>query len=358
VSESDGARAGWTDERAQARQRRAREEGSRRDSEGAKRTVSTVSDGKHKSIVDDPDVHTDPGAIDDLEEVASHEHLDVAPDGSVVGYKARRTLTLGVELSRQLRRRRTQLVLGFLVLLPFILSAAFEFGTSDAGRRSGGFVDLATASAPNFVVFTLFASGTFLLPVVVALFFGDTIASEASWSSLKYLLAMPIPRHRLIRQKAIASGLLSLFAITLLPMVALMVGVLFYGTGEAVSPTGDAISFGESMIALVLTICYLAIHLVWVAALALFLSVSTDAPLGAVGGAVLVSILSQILDQITALEDLRNYLPTHYAFAWADLISSDIDWENITNGAFSAITYAAIFGLLAWRRLKTKDITS
>ena len=37
-------------------------------------------------------------------------------------YKARRTLRLGVELSRQLRRRRTQLVLGFLVL------EGFDFG--------------------------------------------------------------------------------------------------------------------------------------------------------------------------------------------------------------------------------------
>ena len=54
---------------------------------------------------------------------------------------------------------------------------------------------------------------------------------------------------------------------------------------------------------------YLAIYLSWTAALALLLSVSTDAPLGAVGGAVLVSILSQILDQITALEGLRDYLP-------------------------------------------------
>ena len=309
-------------------------------------------------IVEDHDVHTDPAAIDDMERAATHDLIGVAPDGSVEGYRARRTLRLRVELARQLRRRRSQLVFGFLVLLPFILWAAFEFGSSGNGQRSGGFVDLATASAPNFVVFTLFASGTFLLPVIVALFFGDTVASEASWSSLKYLLAIPIPRQRLLRQKTITSGLLSLSAIVLLPGVALLVGVIFYGAGEAVSPTGDAISFGDAMIALVLTVFYLAIHLSWMAGLALLLSVTTDAPLGAVGGTVLVSILSQILDQITALNTLRNYLPTHYNFAWADLISSDIDWSNITAGAFSAVTYAAIFGLLAWRRFQTKDITS
>ncbi|RLK59366.1 ABC-2 type transport system permease protein [Actinokineospora cianjurensis] len=303
-------------------------------------------------------VHTDPAAIDEMVSAASHEHVGSGSDGAVDGFRQGRTLPLRVELARQLRRRRTQLLLGFLVLLPFILWAAFEFGTSGNARRSGGFVDLATASAPNFVVFVLFAAGSFLLPMIVALFFGDTIASEASWSSLKYLLAMPIPRGRLLRQKAVTSGLLSLLALVLLPAVALLVGVIFYGAGEAVSPTGDAIAFSDSLLAMVFAVAYIAVNLLWVAALALLLSVATDAPLGAVGGAVLVSILSQILDQITALEGIRDYLPTHFAFAWSDLISTDIDWSNMTKGAFSAVTFAAVFGLLAARRFRTKDITS
>ncbi|MDQ2588492.1 ABC transporter permease [Saccharothrix yanglingensis] len=303
-------------------------------------------------------VHTDPAAIADLTNAAAAEHSSVAPDGSKVGYRASRTLPLRVELARQLRRRRTQLVLGFLVLLPVILVVAFEIGEAQANRRSGGFVDLATASGVNFVILTLFVSGSFLLPMIVALFFGDTIASEASWSSLKYLLAAPIPRHRLLRQKAIASGLLSLFALVLLPLVALGVGVVWYGAGELVSPTGEAAPFADGVLGLALAVVYIAIHLFWVAGLALYLSVSTDAPLGAVGGAVLASILSQILDQITALEDLRNYLPTHYALAWVDLLSTDVDWSQMAMGTFSALGFGAFFTLLAARKFATKDITS
>ncbi|ANZ38691.1 ABC transporter permease [Lentzea guizhouensis] len=302
-------------------------------------------------------VHTDPGAISDLTEAAAQQHTEVAEDGSSKGYKARRTLRISVELQRQLKRRRTQLVLGFLVLLPFILALSFELGESQ-NRRSGGFVDLATASGINFVVLTLFVSGSFLLPMIVALFFGDTIASEASWSSLKYLLAAPIPRHRLLRQKAISSGILSFFALALLPAVALGVGVLWYGAGEVVSPTGEAAPFADGVLGMALAVCYIAINLFWVAGLALFLSVSTDAPLGAVGGTVLVSILSQILDQIEPLEDLRNYLPTHYSMAWADLLSTDVDWSEMTRGVFSALVYGGIFTLLAARRFVTKDITS
>ncbi|MFD8495853.1 ABC transporter permease [Amycolatopsis sp. NPDC059657] len=303
-------------------------------------------------------VHTDPAALTELSDVASHEHAEVGPDGAVAGYRADRTLGLGVELKRQLKRRRTQLLLGFVALLPFILVIAFEIGSANPNRRSGGFVDLATASAPNFVVLALFVAGGFLLPMIVALFFGDTIASESSWSSLKYLLAMPVPRHRLLRQKAIVSGLLSIAALVLLPLVSLAVGVIWYGAGDAISPTGDSVTFSQSLLAMVLATLYIIIQLAWVAGLALFLSVSTDAPLGAVGGAVIVAIVSQILDQITALEGLRDYLPTHFGYAWIDLISTDVDWTQMVNGILSAVIYGTVFFLLAARRFATKDVTS
>ncbi|MGH3625422.1 MAG: ABC transporter permease [Sciscionella sp.] len=303
-------------------------------------------------------VHTDRAALDELTYAASQQEARVTASGSVSGYRPGRTLRLGVELKRQLRRRRTQLMLGFMLLLPIILVVAFEIGEQNGRNRSGGFVDLATFSAPNFAVFALFVSGGFLLPMVAALFFGDTIASEASWSSLKYLLAIPVPRDRLLRQKAVASGLLALLALVLLPAMSLLIGSLWYGTGEAVSPTGDAVPFGESLVAIALAVAYIAVQLLWVAGLALLLSVCTDTPLGAVGGAVLAAILSQILDQITALGGLRNFLPTHYSFAWSDLIATDIDWSSMASGTLSAICYGTVFFLLAARRFATKDITS
>ncbi len=284
--------------------------------------------------------------------------LDETPNGSANGYRAGRTMPLRVELRRQIRRKRTQLSIGFLVILPFLLLIAFKVGNGSSNRSSGQLVDLATTSGTNFTIFALFASASFLLIVVIALFFGDTVASEASWSSLKYLLAIPIPRGRLLRQKAIVSGLLSLLGLILLPAVSLLVGVLAYGSGDLVSPTGEALTFGTALGRIALAVVYLALQLLWVAGLALLLSVSTNAPLGAVGGAVLASILSEILDSITALGGLREYLPTHYAFAWADLFSSNIDWGDMVRGILSALVYGVIFFALAARRFATKDITS
>jgi ABC-2 type transport system permease protein len=86
--------------------------------------------------------------------------------------------------------------------------------------------------------------------------------------------------------------------------------------------------------------------------------VSTDTPLGAVGGTVMASIVCQILDTITALEDLRNYLPVHYEYAWTALLANQIDWSDMTRGVFSALAYGSVFAGLAVWRFTTKDITS
>ncbi|WP_127782592.1 ABC transporter permease [Rhodococcus sp. X156] len=280
-----------------------------------------------------------------------------ATDGRAPGYRIERTLRVGVELRRQVTRRRTQITMGFLALLPFLLVLAFTLGDSSS-TEGGSFVDRATTGGLGFTVFTLFASIGFLLVVVVALFFGDSVSSEASWSSLRYLLAIPVPRGRLLRQKSVVAGLLSLFALVLLPAVALAVGTALYGTGDIVSPLGDTLSYGPGLVRLLGAIVYIAISLLWVAGLASLLSVATDAPLGAVGGAVMVTIVSEILDGIPALEGLRDYLPTHHAYAWTALLSTDVDWSRMAWGTLSSLIYATVFGAAAWYRFSRKDITS
>jgi len=328
------------------------------DEETGAAASDAASGGEARAAHVDHGVHTDPAALADLSSAVEHEHAAATPSGAVTGYDPGRTLRFGVELRRQFRRRRTHLVFGIAGLVPMLLVLAFELGSDSPERESGGFIDLATTSAPNFVVVTLLISGSFLLPMMVALFFGDTVASEASWSSLKYLLAIPVPRLRLLRQKALVAGALSALALTVLPGVALLAGVIWYGADAAISPTGESASFGASLVSLLLAVGYIVVQLSWVAGLAALLSVSTDAPLGAVGGAVLATIISLMLDQVTALGELRAVLPTHHATAWTDVLAAEVDWSAIASGAFTSLCYATAFGVLAARTFSRKDITS
>jgi ABC-2 type transport system permease protein len=285
-----------------------------------------------------------------------------ALDGGAVGYKASRTLSLWTEIRRQASRRRTQMALGFMVVLPLIILTAFQLDDGEDEDGGGGefsrLADIATSGGPNFALFTLLVSSGFLLIVVVALFCGDTVASEASWGSLRYLLAVPVPRARLLGIKLTTALLYSLLALVTLTGTALLAGTLRYGWEPLQGPIGGAIPAGEGMLRLAGIVGYLAVSLLVVGSLAFLLSVSTDAPLGAVGGAVLLHILSSILDQIEALGTLRNFLPTHYAQAWLGLLSTPLQSDNIVKGCISALSYATVFFALAWWKFLRKDVVS
>jgi ABC-2 type transport system permease protein len=282
--------------------------------------------------------------------------------GGAVGYRPQRTFTFRTELRRQLSRRRTQLALGFMVLLPVIILLAFEFGNPGSGNRDNGqfasLVAVATSSGLNFALFTLLVSSTFLLVVVVALFCGDTIASEASWGSLRYLLAIPIPRARLLGVKLMVAFASCAAALVLLVGTALALGTARYGWHPLRSTIAGDLAAGTGALRLVEIVGYLAVTLLVVAGLAFLLSVSTDAPLGAVGGAVLLIIVSDILDQITALGWIRSLLPSHYSGAWLGLLSNPVQTDDIVKGGLSALVYAVVFFGLAFRRFTRKDVTS
>jgi len=308
-------------------------------------------------------IHQDRSADTAVEVMASLPPPS-APDesGVAAGYRAGRTLRFGVEMRRQLKRRRTQLTLGLMVLLPVILVIAFAFGGRPIGGRRGttrgSIVDLAQDSAGNFAMVTVIFSATFLLTVVIALFFGDTIASEASWSSLKYLLALPVPRIRLLRQKIVAAASLSAMSILVLLLTAFLLGGIMYGFGPLNTPVGDTLGMPATIGRLLTVLVYVLVQLSWVGGLAFLLSVSTDAPLGAVGGAVMLTIVSQILDQIDALEDIRNWLPTHYALAWTGTLADPIRWDDMIRGGFAGLAYAVLFFTLGVLKFRRKDVTS
>ena len=271
---------------------------------------------------------------------------------------ARPALPLRAEIGRQLRRRRTIGIFIVLIVLPLVLLLAFWLGNdgSDSGER--GFVDLAQESGANLVIFTLFASTSFLLIVIVALFAGDTVPSEASWASLRYLLAAPVRRERLLRQKLVVAALSSVVALVFLPAWTLVVGGIAYGWGPYVGPTGSQIGWPEFALRLVIIVGYLLLELSVVGAFAFTLGVLTDAPLAAVGGAVLLMILCAILDSITALGSIREGLPGHYAYAWADALAPTIDYSDMISGALWSLGYAIIAVWFAVWHFLRKDITS
>jgi ABC-2 type transport system permease protein len=276
------------------------------------------------------------------------------------GYRPGRTLRLRVEARRQLRRRRTMIVAALMAALPFILIAAFAIGGTPSGDGNNGptLIDTATASGANFAATCLFVSAGFVLVVPVALFCGDTVASEAGWSSLRYLLAAPVPRARLLFVKLTVALGFSAVALVLLPAVALVAGTVAYGWGDLELPTGGALASGDALPRLAIAVVYIFVSQLVTAALAFWLSTVTDAPLGAVGGAVGLTIVGNVLDAVTALGSWRNVLPAHWQFSWADALQPTMEWSGMLQGTSVSVSYAIVLTALAFRGFRTKDIVS
>ncbi|MEZ7932626.1 MAG: ABC transporter permease [Candidatus Nanopelagicales bacterium] len=272
-------------------------------------------------------------------------------------------LPIRVEFRRQLTRKRTLVAFLLIVALPLIVVAAVKFGPSSDG--GGGFGDgdldlvgLATAGGWNFALTMVFFASGFLLLILIAMFCGDTVASEASWSTLRYLLISPVPRRRLLFSKLTVALILSAISILILIVVSYLIGLIAFGSGALSTPTAGPFTETEAFLRIFAIGTYVFLSLLFAAGIAFLMSVITDIPLAAVGTAVVVVIVSNILGAIEALGALREWLPTNFANAWIGFLNEDIEWTDINRGISYSVISFLILITIAVLNFDRKDITS
>lgn len=263
------------------------------------------------------------------------------------------------ELGRQVRRRRTTFGLVGIALVPVLLALAFKLsdGDGDGGGDPTGLFDLARTSALNFTIMSVAAVSPFLLLSVIALFTGDTVSSEASWASLRYQLTRPISRPRLLGRKLAVGLLLSVVAALVVVGSALLAGTIAFGWGGVQTPFGT-LAAGEALIRLAAIVAYVLWSSAWVACLAFALSTATDEPVGAVAGTIVLVIVVQILDSISAIGSVRDFLPVHEAAAWLGLLADPPRWGDLVRGMWLQVPYIGVTLGAAWWNFTRKDILS
>ena len=140
-------------------------------------------------------------------------------------------------------------------------------------------------------------------------------------------LPLPVPRSRLLRQKLIVAVGFSVAVNVLLPAWAYLVGGAVFGWAPARSPISGEFSRRPDPVAV--RHRRRLRHGPGAAPSppsAFLLSVVTDAPLGAVGGATFLVVISNILDSITSLDPYRRVLPTHFQYSWLDALGPSVQW--------------------------------
>lgn len=274
---------------------------------------------------------------------------------------------IGVELRKLVLRPRMWMSVLLLCALP--TAVAVLLATADFAPPPGqgaAFLSAVTSNGSLYPAAALAIVLPVLLPLAVAVTAGDAIAGEAAAGTLRYLLARPVGRTRLLLAKLAAIGAFTVLAVLMVVVTSLAVGIGLFGTGaEAVGQAGTITSLSgvtlspiELTMRLLAAVGYIVVSMLGFGVIALFLSTATDSSLGAALGALTVLVSSTVLETLDAAAWIKPYLPTHYWLSWIDFFRDPVFWHNIQRGLLLQAGYLVVFFAASWANFATKDVTS
>lgn len=261
------------------------------------------------------------------------------------------------ELMMIFGRRRNWFGLTVLAAAPILIAVAVRTSHS----RGGNGIDFLSSITDNGVFVALAALTLELplfLPLAVAAISADAIAGEANTGTLRYLLAVPVHRTRLLAVKYAAVVVFTVAATLLVAVVGALVGLALFGAGPFVTLSGTTLPFGAGLWRILLVCGYVAASLCGLGAIGLFVSTLTEQPVGATIGTAGLAVVSQILDAVPQLDWLHPWLPTHDWLAFGDLLRDPIATDGVTHGLTVTAGYVLVFGLAAWARFTGRDVTN
>jgi ABC-2 type transport system permease protein len=261
-------------------------------------------------------------------------------------------------------RRRNQLLLAVVVLFPLLigigLKLAAPHGGGGGGPASGG-AAFFNQLAGNGVFLTFIALSLLLilvLPVVMAVISGDSVAGEAGYGTLRYLLTVPAGRTRLLAVKYLAIVVWAVVATFIVSVVALLVGVILFPVGPVTLLSGTTVSLGAGLVRVLFVTLYVCAAMAALGAIGLAVSTFTEHAIGAIAAVMILVVASEVVDQIPQFAPVAPYLPTHWWNSFDALLRTPVDTTTLWHGLLSFAIYAAVFCAIAWARFTSADVTS
>jgi ABC-2 type transport system permease protein len=189
------------------------------------------------------------------------------------------------------------------------------------------------------------------VPILVALIAGDAVAGEANMGTLRLLVSKPVSRLRLLLVKFTASSVYTLILLIWVAVLALFLSMLLFGTDWLAVPRELEFNLIESSDVLWrygAAFIFAAIGLICVAALAFMLSVFSDNAVVPIVITVCIIIVFTILTQMQIPfydETIKPYLFTTHMLGWKGFFYvKAVDGETIRGSVenFPAIIRSAL----------------
>ncbi|MBS1869346.1 MAG: ABC transporter permease [Actinobacteria bacterium] len=243
------------------------------------------------------------------------------------------------ELRKLRAQKRTFLGFGMAVIVPIIFIVALELqkgGPNDV--PFGRYVrETGLAIPPVLLIF----GSIWLFPLIVALVAGDIVANEDGNGTLKTILTRSVDRHQVFVAKTLAAITYALAALLLFAGVGLLLGGVRYGLHPLTSLSGTRIETGRALELMAAALGAYLLPVIAVAAIALLLSTVTRNSAAAIVGALMISLLMQLVGIISGLAAIKPYLLSTQFDAWQGLLREPADWAPVVRAAWVCALYAA-----------------
>jgi len=269
-------------------------------------------------------------------------------------------------------RRRNQLLLLVVALFPLLIGIGLKFaqphpsggGSGPGNNAPGGAVSASgyfNQLAGNGVFLTFVALSLLLilvLPLAIAVIAGESVSGEAGAGTLRYLLAVPAGRTRLLVVKFAMIVTWAVVATFLVSAVALITGVALFGAGPVTLLSGTTVSLAAGLVRVLWVTLYVCAALVSLGAIGLAISTLTEHAIGAIAALAILVVASEVVDNIPQFAPVAPYLPTHWWLMFDSFLRSPMDATTMWHGLLSFAVYTALFGCIAWARFTSADVTS
>lgn len=244
---------------------------------------------------------------------------------------------LQIELFKIFRRPRTYIPFVAIAVMVFIIQIGLRFD-----GRSYLELMMSSISESFYIPYGMIMNGYLVayvilntlliqIPLLVALVAGDIIAGEANMGTLRLLVTRPISRTRLMLVKFSASVIYTILLLVWMAVLALFLSMLVFGTNDmfiARNTVMEQMSSSDVLWRYVAAFGYATVALSTVAALAFLLSVFAENSIGPIVSTISVVIVFTILSEmrIPLYDDtIKPWLFTSHMLAWKGFFYSRSD---------------------------------
>lgn len=244
---------------------------------------------------------------------------------------------LQIELFKIFRKPRTYISFGAIAAMVIIIQIALKFdGISYVEFVLGSLKDtleIPYGSIMNgyFVCFVILNLLLIHIPLLIALVAGDVVAGEANMGTLRLIVSKPVSRTQLMLAKFLATMVYTALLLIWMAFLALLLSIAFFGVNDIIVARNDVLEIIKSNDVLwryIAAFAYATVALTTVAALAFLLSVFAENSIGPIVSTISIVLVFTILSEMQIPmydRTVKPWLFTSHMLAWKGFFYTKID---------------------------------